>query len=102
MIPINNNNTLLLSCGQLVVRRHFFFTYRKFENLYIGWGHKYSVENYTPPGPPPVYQEYPSGPEIAEMDDPSVEEEQAFRITQEAAALSAEENEETEDEDNDD
>lgn len=75
---------------------------KKFENLYIGWGHKYSVENYTPPGPPPVYQEYPSGPEIAEMDDPSVEEEQAFRITQEAAALSAEENEETEDEDNDD
>ncbi|XP_028628441.1 radial spoke head protein 4 homolog A [Grammomys surdaster] len=75
---------------------------KKFENFYIGWGHKYSVENYTPPGPPPVFQEYPSGPEITEMDDPNVEEEQAFRLTQETAALSAEENKETEDEDEDD
>ncbi|XP_055455397.1 radial spoke head protein 4 homolog A [Psammomys obesus] len=75
---------------------------KKFENFYIGWGHKYSVENYTPPGPPPVYQEYPSGPEITEVDDPSVEEEQAFKTTQEAVELSAEENEETEDEDDDD
>ncbi|XP_051020465.1 radial spoke head protein 4 homolog A [Acomys russatus] len=74
---------------------------KKFENFYVGWGHKYSVENYTPPGPPPVYQEYPSGPEITEMDDPSVEEEQAFRTTQEAVALSAEDDEETEDEDDD-
>ncbi|GAB1295096.1 Radial spoke head protein 4 homolog A [Apodemus speciosus] len=72
---------------------------KKFENFYVGWGHKYSVENYTPPGLPPVYQEYPSGPEITEMDDPSVEEEQAFRMTQERVTLSAEENEETEDED---
>ncbi|CAO2628057.1 Radial spoke head protein 4 homolog A [Lemmus lemmus] len=77
---------------------------KKFENIYIGWGHKYSVENYTPPGLPPVYQEYPSGPEITEMDDPSVSEEQASRATKEATVLSAEENEETdnEDDDNDD
>ncbi|XP_041510524.1 radial spoke head protein 4 homolog A [Microtus oregoni] len=74
---------------------------KKFENIYIGWGHKYSVENYTPPGLPPVYQEYPSGPEITEMDDPSVSEEQASRATQEATVLSAEENEETDDEDDD-
>jgi radial spoke head protein 4A len=60
------------------------------------------VENYTPPSPPPVYQEYPSGPEITEMNDPSVEEEQAFRMTQEPVALSTEENEGTEDEDEDD
>uniref|UniRef100_G3STA5 Radial spoke head component 4A n=1 Tax=Loxodonta africana TaxID=9785 RepID=G3STA5_LOXAF len=75
---------------------------KKFENFYIGWGHKYSPHNYTPPVPPPVYQEYPSGPEITEMDDPSVEEEQIFRAAQEAAALAAEKNEETEDEDEDD
>ncbi|XP_021061362.1 radial spoke head protein 4 homolog A [Mus pahari] len=75
---------------------------KKFENFYIGWGHKYCVENYTPPSLPPVYQEYPSGPEITEINDPSVEEEQAFRMTQEPIALSAEENEETEDEDEDD
>ncbi|KAG8510945.1 Radial spoke head protein 4A [Galemys pyrenaicus] len=71
---------------------------KKFENFYIGWGHKYSPDNYTPPVPPPVQQEYPSGPEITEMDDPGVEEEQAFRAAQAAAVLSAEENEETEEE----
>jgi radial spoke head protein 4A len=79
----------------------FFFTYRKFENFYIGWGHKYSVDNYTPPVPPPVHQEYPSGPEIAEMDDPSVEEEKAFQAAQEAVELATEE-EETEEEEEDD
>ncbi|XP_053447660.1 radial spoke head protein 4 homolog A isoform X1 [Nycticebus coucang] len=75
---------------------------KKFENLYIGWGHKYSPNNYTPPIPPPVYQEYPSGPEITEMDDPSVEEEQAFRATLESVALEAEENEETEEDEEED
>lgn len=81
----------------------FFLTSRKFENLYIGWGHKYSPDSYTPPVPPPVYQEYPSGPEITEMDDPSVEEEQAFRAAQEVAVNLTEENEETEeDEDEED
>ena len=59
------------------------------------------MENYAPPGLPPVYQEYPSGPEITEMDDPSVSEEQASRATQEVTVLSAEENEETDDENDD-
>ncbi|KAL6046090.1 hypothetical protein STEG23_023634 [Scotinomys teguina] len=75
---------------------------KKFENFYIGWGHKYSMEDYTPPGLPPVYKEYPSGPEITEMDDPSVDEEQAFRTTEDAIDHSAEESEEDEDDDNDD
>ncbi|XP_032130863.1 radial spoke head protein 4 homolog A isoform X1 [Sapajus apella] len=76
---------------------------KKFENFYIGWGHKYSPDNYMPPVPTPVYQEYPSGPDITEMDDPGVEEEQAFRAAQEAVLLAAEENEETEeDEDEED
>ncbi|KAM4866083.1 radial spoke head protein 4 homolog A [Thomomys bottae] len=74
---------------------------KKFENFYIGWGHKYSVDNYTPPVPPSVYQEYPSGPEVTEMDDPSVEEEKALQAAQEAAEFVAEEIEETEDEDDD-
>ncbi|KAK1337970.1 hypothetical protein QTO34_001074 [Cnephaeus nilssonii] len=73
----------------------------QFENLYIGWGHKYSPDSYAPPVPPSASQEYPSGPEITEADDPSVEEEQAFRAAQEAAALPAEENEDTEEDDDD-
>ncbi|KAK2508004.1 hypothetical protein MC885_009939 [Smutsia gigantea] len=76
---------------------------KKFENFYIGWGHKYSPESYTPPVLPPVYQEYPSGADVTEMDDPTVEEEQAFKAAQ-AALLPAEENEaieEDEDEEDD-
>ncbi|XP_006879074.1 PREDICTED: radial spoke head protein 4 homolog A [Elephantulus edwardii] len=75
---------------------------KKFENFYIGWGHKYSPDNYSPPAPPPVCQEYPSGPEITEMDDPSVDEEQVFRASQEAAILAAEKSEETEEDEDDD
>ncbi|XP_003479763.2 radial spoke head protein 4 homolog A [Cavia porcellus] len=78
-----------------------FSTGKKFENFYIGWGCKYSVHNYSPPVPPPVYQEYSSGPEITEMDDPSVEEEQAFRAAQEATELAAQDSESEEDEDDD-
>ncbi|XP_004630339.1 radial spoke head protein 4 homolog A [Octodon degus] len=78
-----------------------FSTGKKFENFYIGWGYKYSVDNYAPPVPPPVYQEYSSGPEITEMDDPSVEEEQAFRAAQEATEHAAQDNEESEEDEDD-
>lgn len=74
---------------------------RKFENLYIGWGHKYSPDNFNPTLPPPVQQEYPSGLEIMEMSDPTVEEEQALKAAQEQALAAAEEEEEDEEEDED-
>lgn len=71
---------------------------RKFENVYVGWGQKYSSENYSPPAPPTPQEEYPSGPEITEADDPTVEEENAVR----AAQLEASDDGEDEDEDYDD
>ena len=74
---------------------------RKFENIYIGWGHKYSPENFNPSLPAPVQQEYPSSPEIMEMSDPTVEEEQALKAAQEQALAAAEEEEEDEEEDED-
>ena len=37
---------------------------KKFENVYIGFGHKYSSDNYSPPPPPPVYEEYPTDLEV--------------------------------------
>ncbi|KAL8206874.1 UNVERIFIED_CONTAM: Radial spoke head protein 4 A, partial [Gekko kuhli] len=77
-----------------------FATGRRFDNIYIGWGHKYSPVNYTPPELPPVQTEYPSGPEITETTDPTVEEEQALKAAQEEA-LAAEELEEEEEEDED-
>jgi len=50
-----------------------------FENIYIGWGHKYSAENYNPPPVPSVQTEYPIGPELMEQLDPTPEEEAALR-----------------------
>ncbi|XP_066227957.1 radial spoke head protein 6 homolog A [Saccopteryx leptura] len=74
---------------------------KKFENIYIGWGHKYSPENFNPPLPAPTQQEYSRGPEIMEMSDPTVEEEQALKAAQEQALADAEEEEEDEEEDED-
>ncbi|XP_019485045.1 PREDICTED: radial spoke head protein 6 homolog A [Hipposideros armiger] len=76
-------------------------TGKKFENMYIGWGHKYSPENFNPPLPAPIQQEYPIGPEIMEISDPTVEEEQALKAAQERALATAEEEEEDEEEDED-
>ncbi|NXC29786.1 RSH4A protein, partial [Campylorhamphus procurvoides] len=76
---------------------------RTFENIYIGWGHKYSPENHNPILPLPVQTEYPSGPAITETRDPTLEEELAFKAAQEALAAEEEEEEEEEEgEDEDD
>nr|XP_044990121.1 radial spoke head protein 6 homolog A-like [Jaculus jaculus] len=64
---------------------------RKFENLYIGWGHKDNQENFNPTLPGPVQQEYTEGPEVREMDDPTVEEEQALKAAKERALKAAQE-----------
>ncbi|KAM6154389.1 radial spoke head protein 6 homolog A [Erethizon dorsatum] len=75
---------------------------KKFENLYIGWGHKYSPDNFNPALPAPVQQEYASGPEITEMSDPTVEEEQALRAAQEQALAAVEDEEDEEEEEDED
>ncbi|XP_033016481.1 radial spoke head protein 6 homolog A-like [Lacerta agilis] len=83
---------------------HAFAIGRKFDNIYIGWGHKYSAENFSPQLPPPVQTEYLSGPEITETTDPTVEEEMALKAAQEEAlaAEEMEEMDEEEDEEDDD
>ncbi|XP_062349794.1 radial spoke head protein 4 homolog A-like [Cinclus cinclus] len=72
---------------------------RKFENIYFGWGHKYSPESLTPALPPPAQAEFPSGPGITETVDPTVEEEMAFKVAQEEALAEAGEGEDEEGED---
>lgn len=52
---------------------------KQFENLYIGWGHKYQDEPYSPPVPPVPMSEYPTDEAITETVDPTVEEEEAER-----------------------
>ncbi|XP_028409722.1 radial spoke head protein 4 homolog A-like [Dendronephthya gigantea] len=81
---------------------HCFAIDRKFENVYVGWGQKYSSENYSPPAPPTPQEEYPSGPEITEADDPTVEEENAVRAAQLEASDEGEEEGDDEEFDDDD
>lgn len=75
--------------------------FRKFENVYVGYGHKYSQDNYSPPAAPPILEEFPSGPEITEVEDPTPEEEAALRAARQEAAEAAEDMEEAEEEQSD-
>ncbi|XP_072031441.1 radial spoke head protein 4 homolog A-like isoform X2 [Amphiura filiformis] len=79
-----------------------FGTEKRFENVYVGTGHKYSPDNYSPPPPPPVQEEFPSGPEITEAEDPTPEEEAALRAAQLEAEEAAEEMEDPEEDDEED
>ncbi|XP_048258834.1 radial spoke head protein 4 homolog A-like [Haliotis rufescens] len=81
---------------------HAFAFEKKFENVYIGHGHKYAQDNYSPPPPPGVQEEFPSGPEITEAEDPTPEEEAALRAAQQEAAEAAEEMEEAEEDEEED
>ncbi|KAM3619548.1 uncharacterized protein V6R79_010022 [Siganus canaliculatus] len=73
----------------------------KFENIYVGWGLKYAGEGHNPTIPPLPQKEYPSGPDITEVLDPSVEEEEALKGQQEELDEQNEEDEDEEEEDED-
>nr|CAD7575243.1 unnamed protein product [Timema californicum] len=75
---------------------HTFATGRKFENVYFGWGHKYTSYNYSPPTLEATQKTYPLGPEIMEMEDPTPEEEEAWRIAHEPKPEVLEEEQEEE------
>ncbi|XP_020610209.1 radial spoke head protein 6 homolog A-like [Orbicella faveolata] len=75
---------------------------RKFENIYVGWGHKFDADNYTPPPPPAAMEEYPVVSEVTEVDDPTVEEERALKKAQEEAMEAAEDMDDVDDDEDDD
>ncbi|XP_066911472.1 radial spoke head protein 4 homolog A-like [Clytia hemisphaerica] len=81
---------------------HAFAVDKKFDNIYIGYGLKYSSENYSPPAPPAAQEEYPSGPEVTEAEDPTVEQERALAAAQQEAMENEDEDEESEDYDEED
>lgn len=63
---------------------------RFFENLYVGWGQKYLHDNFEPALPDPPMDEFPTGPEVIETEDPSPETEAAIKAAmreQEVAAM---------------
>ncbi|GBP78960.1 Radial spoke head protein 4 homolog A [Eumeta japonica] len=53
---------------------------KKTECMYVGWGLKYTSPNYSPPQLPRAQEEYPIGPEVMEMADPTFADEEAYRI----------------------
>ena len=59
---------------------------------------QYNADNYSPPAPPKFESEYVMGPEVSEIEDPTVEEEQAFKKAQEEELMNAEEMEGEDDE----
>lgn len=57
----------------------FLFSHRFYETLYVGWGLKNLSAEFDPTIPPIAMTEFPSGPEVTEADDPTPEEEAAFK-----------------------
>ena len=74
---------------------------RQFDNAYIGWGLKYQANPFNPPLPSALQEEFPTGADINETTDPSVEQEQALKKAQEEAEANLEEEEEADDDDDD-
>jgi radial spoke head protein 4/6 len=78
---------------------HAYAIDKEFENLYIGWGHKYSVEPFAPRMPPVPEPEFPNAANITEAADPTRDEELAFENAQKAAAAADEAADEQEEDD---
>ena len=81
--------------------RAFHLHHRKCENIYIGWGLKYSLAPFNPALPPSIQEEFPAGADIAETTDPTVKQEAALKAAQEEAQANMEEEEEPEESDED-
>ncbi len=77
-------------------------THRKFENLYVGWGMKYSSRPFNPSLPPVVQEEFPAGADIAETTDPTAEQEKALKTAQDEARTNLDEEEEPDEESDED
>lgn len=55
-------------------------TGKKSECMYVGWGLKFQPPNFSPLQLPWPKDEYPIGPEVMEMADPTFADEEAYRI----------------------
>ena len=74
---------------------------RKFENIYIGWGNKYTGRCFNPSQPPVAFDEYAEDEGVIEQNDPTVEEEKALE-ERERELKAVEEMDDGEDDEDDD
>lgn len=79
-----------------------FATPRKFENVYIGWGNKYTGRCFNPVQAPIAFEEYPDNNDVIEQNDPTVEEEKALEERERELRAVEEMNDEDEEDDEDD
>ncbi|KAL3287098.1 hypothetical protein HHI36_001582 [Cryptolaemus montrouzieri] len=110
---VRSSSKIMEEFAVAIVRSHLwpgaycFATQGKlFQNIYLGYGLKYQVTNFSPSPLPPIQQDYPPGPEIMEMFDPTGPEEEDWRIAhlpkpKPVAPEEEEEEEEEEDEEDD-
>jgi radial spoke head protein 4A len=63
-----------INCSRKIVN------FRKFENIYIGWGHKFSAESYGPSQPAAVQDEFIQGLDLVESEDPSPDQEAVLKV----------------------
>ena len=63
--------------------------FKKFENICVGYGHKYDSTNFSFEPPPPMLGKYVVGADVTEAEDPSVEEEATLKAAQQEAAAAA-------------
>lgn len=73
-------NTITLCKSRLWPGAFAFACGRLSDCMYYGFGVKAVDRNYSPPHLPGVLTQYPIGPEIMEIRDPTVEEEEAWRL----------------------
>lgn len=103
----NPKNPMILVRSNIWPGAFTFALGRTVQSLYIGWGDKFTTRNYSPTQIPPIEEEYPIGPEIMEINDPTIEEEEEWRIAHEKLSKEdideegGEEGEEEEDEEQD-
>jgi radial spoke head protein 4A len=64
------------------------------ENIYVGYGHKYTTTDYKADLPPLPASEYSDGPEIAEAEDPTPEDEAKANAPEEQGEEGEEDHEE--------
>ena len=72
------------------------------ENIYVGYGHKYTTSDYKSEFPPLPASEYSDGPEVNEGEDPTPEEEAKANAPDEHEEGDEDHEEELENEDDDD
>lgn len=94
----NKRNATVLARSNIWPGAVAFTVGRVLNNLYIGWGNKYTKRNFSYLQLPSLSEEYPIGPEILEINDPPLEDEETWKLSHTYETHHLPKNEEKDDE----